>query len=367
MLSAGVEAIFVSGVDRISVSQVSALSNHSRPTFYSYFGDVNGLLAEIWLKWGSGWLKRVSDLNYDVKADSPENQKLHLALTEIFAIARRTPELQEVVEPTVANWWTEHESDSELCKLRTLWLFGERIGATIATTVDSGVIAVQFVEAGLRMIPDEPGAKSSIAFPMPSFELPKLEGDYGFDDEVELKLLEAAIEVIAASGVASASIARIARRAQVTSGAVYPRFENFDDLLNATFDYSVYRMLSTDLPKDEAGMALLIGSQSGRQVWRNFRVEIHLESRNRPILADQIRRNLETTNAGIAKQFQGQPSPELIGESIPFLMHCLSIGFTTIQNNGIPLRDFNHGLIIGELVNLLATTFMGPSPDLTNC
>lgn len=355
MLSAGVEAIYTSGVDRVSVSQVSELSQHSRPTFYSYFGDVNGLLAEIWMKWGPAWLKRTADLDYELANDSLENQKLHLALTEIFAIARRTPELLEVVEPNVTDWWRDHEGDSELCKLRLLWLLGERIGSTIASSVEQGGLALQFIEAGLRMLPAQPSGSRVSA--MPDLQLPQIGGDYSFDDEVELKLLEAAVDVIASTGVSSASIARIARRAQLTSGAVYPRFENFDDLLNATFEYSVYRMVSKDLPKDGAGMGMLIGNENGRQTWRNFRVEVHLEGRQRPALAEQIRKNLQSNSDDIAKQLRQQPNPDLFVESLPYLMHCLSIGFTTIQNSGLPIRSYNHELLIGELVNLLDTYF----------
>ena len=55
-VDAAVVAIGETGIDRLSVSRIAALAGASRPTFYAYFGEVGGLLAELWLARGATFL-----------------------------------------------------------------------------------------------------------------------------------------------------------------------------------------------------------------------------------------------------------------------------------------------------------------------
>ena len=55
-VDAAVVAIGETGIDRLSVSRIATLARASRPTFYAYFGEVGGLLAELWLARGAAFL-----------------------------------------------------------------------------------------------------------------------------------------------------------------------------------------------------------------------------------------------------------------------------------------------------------------------
>jgi AcrR family transcriptional regulator len=63
---AGMKAISQKGIDRISVSQICDLAKNTRPTFYSYFGNIDGLLADIWVGEGDAFLSRLADPSYEV-------------------------------------------------------------------------------------------------------------------------------------------------------------------------------------------------------------------------------------------------------------------------------------------------------------
>jgi AcrR family transcriptional regulator len=87
LLLSGISAVAAKGVDHTNVSDVAAISGVSRPTFYTYFGDMNGFYAEVWLRYGREWLDAQLDENPNLAEDIDQ------AVLEIFAVARRVPEV----------------------------------------------------------------------------------------------------------------------------------------------------------------------------------------------------------------------------------------------------------------------------------
>ena len=65
---------------------------------------------------------------------------------------------------------------------------------------------------------------------------PRVTPDRPGADEIGLRLLDAAAEVFAERGYEGAGVAEIARRAGVTTGAIYSRFTGKADLLAAALD-----------------------------------------------------------------------------------------------------------------------------------
>jgi AcrR family transcriptional regulator len=236
-----------------------------------------------------------------------------------------------------------------------LWLVGERLGATITAAVDPAAASAAFVEPALQMVPSKPNQ------PLAAIDLdavPNVSSPMLDDGSTETQLIQAAADVISSSGVASASMARIARKAQVSTGTIYPRFENITDLVDAAFELSISAVIeqnfallaNTNFEPDDFGLFVMAGLGPKRSVWRNFRVEIHLEARLRDALKVRMTQNLHESNARVAEKIRQYDLRDLVVGPIPYLIHNIGVGFAILQNAGIELLKIDHRLLTRELV-----------------
>src|SRR5207244_7883284 len=97
---------------------------------------------------------------------------------------------------------------------------------------------------------------------------------------------------------------RIARRAGLTSGAIYGRYETKDDLLEHAIELLLARRLTDDLASlDETFFASDPSTMTARIVagylspprrdWRRFRIVAHLAARTHPHVAAMLARGPE--------------------------------------------------------------------------
>lgn len=358
LIDSGVAAIAKDGIDQISVQSISDGAKNSRPTFYSYFGDINGLLAEIWLAKADQWLELITNPEINPGALTPSDNILNRTMTEILATSHRIPEVDELVQPKMAKWWSGFEGKPEIVKQKAIWLFAERLGVTITDPVDPMVHQAEFVEAAFRMIPDNyPTLPKEVAKQqLPKVSEPSVEGE-----SLETKLMQAAIGVIASSGVKSASMARVARRAQVSTGAVYPRFAKVDNLVESAFGEAVNKvveqnfglLVGSSFTAEDFGSFVMAGLLPDRQIWRNFRIEIHLGARTRPELSNRMAQNLRDTNAMVSTKLTAFPIPYLTTGPIPYLVHSVGIGLAVLQNSGIPVGSLDHRQISRAMTDVI--------------
>jgi len=357
LIDAGVRAIAEQGIDQISVHSVSQAANTSRPTFYAYFGDINGLLAEIWLAKSKQWLTEVSDFELPTIKLSPEASDLNRAMTEILAASHRIPEVEELVRPSMQLWWDELSKTSQMNRLKVIWLIGERLGVTLTDLIDPKVHEAQFIEGIIKAIPDDKSGNDGVKFSLPPVSEPDI-----VDENLESRLLKAAIEIISTGGVKSASMARVARKTQVSTGAVYPRYAKVDDLIEGSFDVAVGKVVeqnfallqSENFTPEDFGLFVMAGLTPNRAVWRNFRIEIHLGSRGKPALTKRLAESIRITNASVATKLTMYKQPELTSGPIPYLIHCIGIGLAMLQNAGVPVGELDHRQISKAMVGPLA-------------
>jgi AcrR family transcriptional regulator len=355
-MRAGIEAIAEKGIDNVTVQYVSEKAKSSRPTFYSYFGDINGLLAETWIFKAPMWLEDISNPLVSPSKLTKHEQRRHLAMSEILAAAHRIPEVLEVVQPVMADWWARFEKKSELEKLQVLWLVAERLGVSITSRVDSLVQSAEFIEPAIN-------ALSSIKLPEVKGKatLPKLVGSTSSDETMDMKLLNSAIDVISRGGVNAASMARVARRAHVSTGVMYPRFSGIDSLIENSFEHAVAGVIAENFDavtnsgftEDDFGILILAGLQPTREVWRNFRIEIHLGAKGRSNLTKRIQANLRETNLKVASKLHAVKNQELASGPVPYLMHAVGIGFAVLLNAGVPVDKPDHRIITKGLTHLI--------------
>jgi len=348
LLRAAVDVIDREGVDGASVGKVSAAAELTRPTFYAYFESMSGLLATMWMELGPAWLAAVSDLSSSPDQMDPARQRMHRAVLEVLAIAHRNAEVLEVVQPTVALWWESVVSQGQFHAEKVAWLVSQRIGAAITAPIDPDAMSSGVLELVLAALPHASSIPDGRDL---SFEGPSLNAfdPVGTDDDNE-RLVLAAINVIARSGVRGASMARIARRAQVSTGAIYPRFPSIDDVIERSFDYAVRSVVADNFGRfqdagspHDYGLVILAGLSPSRRTWRDYRTEIHLEARHNPSLATRLARSIRDANELLVDSSEFlRRLPKQFAAPLPYLIHCLGIGFSVLQNAGVPVGSLDH-------------------------
>ena len=360
---AGMKAISQKGIDRISVSQICDLAKNTRPTFYSYFGNIDGLLADIWISEGDAFLSRLADPSYEVM-----NTKLAVedrALVEIFAIAHRVPEVAEVVNRQVLAWWSSLTKNDDFKSLKFAWLIGERLGALLMLPVDPTVKTLALADKFLLSVDKVATIKTKMTTDL----LPAISDPAPREQSIDEQLLAATVNVIANSGVKGASMARIARYAQVTTGSVYPRFSNIGSLVIESFEFAAKHVVTQNLANtkdgsfgpDEFGLFVTAGLLARRKQWRNYRLEAHIEGRINKPLAKRIQKSNAEVNIQVSNALRRYDIPEVVLEAATHLIHSIGIGFTLLFNAGIALNELDHRRITRQIVVVFEQIAQKPS------
>ena len=361
--NAGISAINSSGIDRISVSLVCTVAESTRPTFYSYFGNVDGLLADIWLAECDEFLARLADPAYQVlnSKDAAKDR----ALVEIMAISHRNAEVSEVVNRKMQSWWKALAGSDEFKNLKYSWVIGARLGLLMMFPVDSTVKSLVISDQLLNSIDKVATIKIKVTTDL----LPPISDPEPVEQGVDQMLLAAAINVIANSGVAAASMARISRFAQVTTGSVYPRYSSIAELVLASFEFAAKHVVNQNLANtkdgsfgpDEFGLFVIAGLLPRRKQWRNYRIEAHIEGRLNKPLAKRIQKSNHEVNVQVSEALRRYNVPEPVLESATHLIHSIGIGFSMMYNAGIALNELDHRRITRQIVAVFETLAQKPS------
>lgn len=350
--NAGISAINSNGIDRISVSLVCSVAKSTRPTFYSYFGNVDGLLADIWLAECDEFLARLANPAYQVLNSKFAAQDR--ALVEIMASSHRNVEVAEVVNRRMQSWWKALAGNDEFKNLKYSWVVGARLGLLMMFPVDPTVKTLAIADQLLNSIDKVATIKNKVTTDL----LPPISDPEPIEQGVDQMLLAAAVNVIANSGVAAASMARISRFAQVTTGSVYPRFSNIADLVLASFEFAAKHVVNQNLANtkdgsfgpDEFGLFVIAGLLPRRKQWRNYRIEAHIEGRVNKSLAKRIQKSNHEVNLQVSQALKRYNIPDPVLESATHLIHSIGIGFSMMYNAGISLNELDHRRITRQIV-----------------
>jgi AcrR family transcriptional regulator len=369
-LDAGISLIAKRGIDNITVADISKASGFTRATFYSYFGDLDGLYAEIWMLYGRLWLESLAkdDLPYKSEAD----QLRCFAVLEIFIASKRKPAVLEVVTPTVSNWWNDSVSENKADQARLAWIVAGNIGIAISKHLAPSITNVSEIISLLRQMPSDPSVLEAMGLaPTPKTNplqavLRSLEVPEQTDEE---RIKTSTIEVVASAGVADASMTRIARNLQVTTGSVYPRFSNISSLVIESFEFAAKHVVTQNLANtkdgsfgpDEFGLFVTAGLLARRKQWRNYRLEAHIEGRVNKSLAKRIQKSNAEVNVQVSNALRRYDIPEVVLEAATHLIHSIGIGFTLLFNAGIPLNELDHRRITRQIVVVFEQIAQKPS------
>ena len=351
---AGISAINSKGIDRVSVSLICEIAQSTRPTFYSYFGNVDGLLADIWVSECQDFFTRLADPTCGVLGSKLAAHDR--ALVEIMAVSHRNPEVAEVVNRTVQAWWKSLAASDEFKNLKYAWVIGARLGLLMMIAVDPTVKTMVIADQLLNSIDKLATIKNKVTTDL----LPPISDPEAKLETVDEMLLAATVNVVANSGISAASMARISRFAQVTTGSVYPRFPNISALILESFEFAAKHVVNQNLANtrdgsfgpDEFGLFVIAGLLPRRKQWRNYRLEAHIEGRVNKPLAKRIQLSNKEVNDQVSQALRKYNIPEPMLIAATHLIHSIGIGFSLLFNAGIPLNELDHRRITRQIVTI---------------
>lgn len=364
LLAAGIDSVAELGIDQATASDIIARAAVSRPTFYSYFDDVVGLMADCWVAGGEKWF---DTLLWEHLPEGFDSTNEHKAYIDILMSASRTPELAEVVLPSIARQWTRLEGCTTAEQVRYLWLLATRLGVSASETVMPEVRTLDKFIAALEFIPADFVPSKEQVDALLSVEPVVTEPSIADPDEVTSNLVQAVVRVVSNSGVAKASMTRVCRAAHVTTGSAKPRFAAMADLMSRGYEYAAHEVSNQNVQQSEtvfggvspiqAYARLVISSlHPARKSWRRYRQEMHLASRVNPAIAQQMQAAIKEVNNVLSNSLRQSNVPESIIDISIRVNQAQSVGFSLIDDLGIPVREINHAVIPSLLtVELFAT------------
>ena len=354
LLRAALDVAAEIGVDRTTGAAVATRAGVSRPTVYSYFGDVRGALAEAWMSVGPDWLATMVRSG-DVEA--VRAHPWHPVLTALVLAAPRIDELGEVVGPDVLRAVVLGGDDPDAV-LRSTWSLALELGAAAARPVVPGIDVALTLVPLVHALPAD--ARRAMGIGNEPWTVPPIEpvepATDPDDDPTTASLVRASVEVVARAGVVDASMNRICRAARVTTGAANPRFAGVHDLVLRGFALALDEVIADNVgwfpsldaitsPWDAAAVITVAGLGPARATWRRYRQELYLAATHDPEIAAVLAAAVERTDESLA--LVGRTlglAPDVIRIMLAF-NNAATIGFAALHRLDVPVVDLDHRIM----------------------
>lgn len=354
LLQAALDQIGRIGIDNITAADLIGQAGVSRSTLYSYFGDVLGVIAEVWAECGAEWLRGVIDHPTGANRD----RSIDGAMVSLLCTSRRAPLLHEVVQPDLAAIWNEVSTRSPLEQVKAIWLLGGLVGTELTVPI---LAEARMVEALINLIASMPDNVATLVGPLdvpllldpPTSHSPVLLDD----DSVTARLTKAAVEVVASSGLEAASMMRVCRVARLSTGAATPRFSGLRALHERAFaeanaevirsNTEQFARLSEMLsPPDMNAIYVRSSLSESRRQWRNYRRELHLAARHDADLASMMRLAFDASNRTLRAAMAQSDEPAVVIDVAIMFNQVYSVGLGAVADLGLPVDEFDHRVVI---------------------
>lgn len=329
--AAAIHLVVRYGVDHVSVAAVCDLAGISRPTFYSRFGNLDGLYAETWLKNYSRYLE-------ELETAEDLNSEFIVGMTRLFAVSRRMPELADIVQFTTGVWWRAKEDSANRAGLA--WLIASRIGLILTSHISSISPELRVIDEVFSQLSQRPLPDRKTPFEIIELDSIKLEDEF----------LDAAYVVLAATGYENASLSRIARAFKVTTGSIYPKFRNKEELIFAVFEQAQALVVQSNkklvfdrgLSPMAAEAFVRGGLASNRKRWRNLRLEALLATNVNPELRQSIQRTISSVEDQLVPVMEQVGVGANLARAVGYTFHTIAVGFSVLHNANFDVENLNH-------------------------
>ena len=167
-------------------------------------------------------------------------------------------------------------------------------------------------------------------------------------EETVRRVIEAAAAEFVERGYDNAVISNIARRAGVTTGAIYPRWAHKSDLMDAAVDHLLEQLLPAqrvrnmgiaELPTPDI-MAAWGANLLSADAVQDVLVQVFGSARNNAVLQERLQRFLDEQADQLSRRVEaskqeGFCDPELDTVALTMLFQALGIGIHLILSGGL--------------------------------
>lgn len=300
------------GLDGLGFGAIAERAGLTTGAMYGRFVDVRDMTAALWIERLNGatlnllsevvetFVSRPGTCGADLlprvrKLSNPEVVGL-----EAMMIARRVPELDEVLTDDVRAALTSLGLGAGNDNL-------EQVRIVLALSSFFGCVVNSYFEKDLDVWKDIFNVMSltaSMMKPVKSKSKPLGKVDQltaETDSDLRNILIDAAAEVIARSGVSAATVARIARKSRMTSGALYTLYTSRDELLLDAMEHLLAQAAAgttaivkggeqRDAVAEATANLVELAFVPSRAQWRRFRLETYVAARTDRDVAGVVRR-----------------------------------------------------------------------------
>lgn len=369
VLRAGLGLIETMGIDRVTVAAILGEAKVARGTVYAHFGDVFGVFASAWSVLGQPWLR----LMMTAPEDSAIPSAYRSALVQILCAARRAPVLEEVVQPDVDQVWETLDRGEPAAELRAAWLLTMRLAQQLSITILPETQRLDPVIAAIAAMPGDVTSRYGLdGVPAFTFEMPEVDSPFNAEsDPITRRLMVAAVDVVASSGLASASMLRVCRAARLTPGAAAPRFSDLRTLHDYAFsgaladvvrqNRSLYLGVTEGLSLPDGAAAVSLSSLTAERFkWRRYRQEFHIAAITDPALAEMMRLAITSTDPESVAALRASGASDSLLELMILFVHVAASGIAAVDALGLPVGTLDHRPVFRWLYeNLTGTVVVG--------
>lgn len=354
LLQAALDQIDRIGIDSITASDLIGQAGVSRSTLYSYFGDVLGVIAEVWAECGAEWLRSVIDHPTGANRD----RSIDGAMVSLLCTSRRAPLLHEVVQPDVDALWADLATRGPIGQMKAIWLLAALIGTELTVPIMPEASVVEGLTALVAAMPEN---VTQLVGPLdealqtdgPTTHSPVLLPD----DSVTARLTKAAVEVVASSGLEAASMMRVCRVARLSTGAATPRFAGLRALHERAFAEANAEVIRSNAeqfarfvnvlsPPDVNALYVRSSLSESRRLWRNYRRELHLAARHDADLATMMRTAFSDSNRSLRNALARSEAPAVVIDVAIMFNQVYSVGLGAVADLGLPIDGFDHRVVV---------------------
>ena len=361
ILDAALEEVVQSGVDQLGMHPVARRVGVTAGAIYARHETPDELAVAVWTdRCGPETLQLIDDCLAVALGHRDGGDLVERAVSatpavraglEMLAIARRRPDLTEVMQPEVLDR-LDWESRDPRERARIAFLVGIVWGIVLHDNVsdvepDIWRLAMVLINRALATDTELPDGEWQ---PEVGDRITSRTGDALRD-----ALVDSAAAVIGQVGLQSTTVSRVGRRAGLTAGAVYTQYASKDDLLIDAIRVLLDEAVTDNRPLTDrtvdriemgnvAAHLLTRGGGEKRRPWLRFRLEAYIAASHRRDLA-AVLDELHTNGRG---RYHAMLAPAGVKPSVADLVaivgQAIPLGLAVLDSyvDGLDAIDFRH-------------------------